>query len=182
MLARSITSRKLQMASFCVINSKNSVNAGVENNIKDAGGGVINMHITYPCNQLLHHPGHVCAQTRLLRSNYSIITSPWPFVCSDPLTSFQLLNYYITLAICVLRPAYFVPTTQSLPHPGLVCAQTRLLRSNYSIITSPWPFVCRKRKLIVDETKAITGEEMKAQLSDTSDIVTTLGKRCRKCG
>jgi len=32
----------------------------------------------------------------------------------------------------------------------------------------------RKRKLIVDETKAITGEEMKAQLSDTSDIVTTL--------
>jgi len=32
----------------------------------------------------------------------------------------------------------------------------------------------RKRKLIVDETKAITGEEMKGQLSDTSDIVTTL--------
>jgi len=32
----------------------------------------------------------------------------------------------------------------------------------------------RKRKLIVDEIKAITGEEMKAQLSDTSDIVTTL--------
>jgi len=32
----------------------------------------------------------------------------------------------------------------------------------------------RKRKLVVDEIKAITGEEMKAQLSDTSDIVTTL--------
>ena len=32
----------------------------------------------------------------------------------------------------------------------------------------------RKRKLIVDEVKAISGEEMKAQLSDTSDIVTTL--------
>jgi cohesin complex subunit SCC1 len=41
----------------------------------------------------------------------------------------------------------------------------------------------RKRKLIVDEVKAISGEEMKAQLSDTSDIVTTLDlapptKRC----
>merc|ERR1719225_1961672 len=32
----------------------------------------------------------------------------------------------------------------------------------------------RKRKLIVDETKAITGEGMKAQLSDSADIVTTL--------
>lgn len=32
----------------------------------------------------------------------------------------------------------------------------------------------RKRKLIVDEIKNISGEEMKAQLSDTSDIVTTL--------
>jgi len=32
----------------------------------------------------------------------------------------------------------------------------------------------RKRKLIVDEVKAISGEEMKAQLSDTTDIVTTL--------
>ncbi len=32
----------------------------------------------------------------------------------------------------------------------------------------------RKRKLIVDEVKAIAGEEMKAQLSDTGDIVTTL--------
>ena len=31
-----------------------------------------------------------------------------------------------------------------------------------------------KRKLIVDEVKAISGEEMKAQLSDTTDIVTTL--------
>ena len=35
--------------------------------------------------------------------------------------------------------------------------------------------IFRKRKLVVDEIKAITGEEMKAQLSDTSDIVTTLG-------
>jgi hypothetical protein len=33
----------------------------------------------------------------------------------------------------------------------------------------------RKRKLIVDEVKAITGEEMKAQLSDISEIVTTVG-------
>ena len=32
----------------------------------------------------------------------------------------------------------------------------------------------RKRKLIVDEVKTITGEEMKAQLRDTSEIVTTL--------
>lgn len=32
----------------------------------------------------------------------------------------------------------------------------------------------RKRKLIVDEVKNVSGEEMKAQLSDTSDIVTTL--------
>ena len=32
----------------------------------------------------------------------------------------------------------------------------------------------RKRKLIVDEVKAIAGEEMKAQLSDTQDIVATL--------
>merc|ERR1711881_363125 len=32
----------------------------------------------------------------------------------------------------------------------------------------------RKRKLVVDETKAITGDGMKAQLSDSGDIVTTL--------
>lgn len=32
----------------------------------------------------------------------------------------------------------------------------------------------RKRKLIVDEVKNISGEEMKAQLSDTTDIVITL--------
>ena len=32
----------------------------------------------------------------------------------------------------------------------------------------------RKRKLIVDEVKAIAGEEMEAQLSDTQDIITTL--------
>lgn len=32
----------------------------------------------------------------------------------------------------------------------------------------------RKRKLIVDEVKNISGEEMKSQLSDTSDTVTTL--------
>jgi len=38
----------------------------------------------------------------------------------------------------------------------------------------------RKRKLIVDEVKAISGEEMKAQLSNTSDIVTTLDQLCRK--
>ena len=33
----------------------------------------------------------------------------------------------------------------------------------------------RKCKLIVDEVKAITGKEIKAQLSDTSEIVTTVG-------
>lgn len=32
----------------------------------------------------------------------------------------------------------------------------------------------RKRKLIVDEVKNISGEEMKAQLANTLDIVTTL--------
>lgn len=32
----------------------------------------------------------------------------------------------------------------------------------------------KKRKLIVDEQKAIASETMKLQLSDTSDIVTTL--------
>lgn len=32
----------------------------------------------------------------------------------------------------------------------------------------------RKRKLIVDEVKNISGEEMKSQLSDTTDIVITL--------
>lgn len=32
----------------------------------------------------------------------------------------------------------------------------------------------RKRKLIIDEVKNISGEEMKSQLADTSDIVTTL--------
>ncbi|XP_060526179.1 double-strand-break repair protein rad21 homolog isoform X2 [Cylas formicarius] len=32
----------------------------------------------------------------------------------------------------------------------------------------------RKRKLIIDEVKNISGEEMKNQLSDTSDIITTL--------
>lgn len=37
-----------------------------------------------------------------------------------------------------------------------------------------WARHKRKRKLIVDEVKNISGEEMKSQLSDTSDIVTTL--------
>ena len=37
-----------------------------------------------------------------------------------------------------------------------------------------WPRTRRKRKLIVDEVKNISGEEMKAQLADTTDIVTTL--------
>lgn len=32
----------------------------------------------------------------------------------------------------------------------------------------------RKRKLIVDEVKNISGEEMKSQLANTSDIITTL--------
>ena len=32
----------------------------------------------------------------------------------------------------------------------------------------------RKRKLIIDEVKNISGEEMKAQLANTSDIITTL--------
>lgn len=37
-----------------------------------------------------------------------------------------------------------------------------------------WARHKRKRKLIVDEIKNISGEEMKSQLSDTTDIVTTL--------
>ena len=37
-----------------------------------------------------------------------------------------------------------------------------------------WARHKRKRKLIVDEVKNISGEEMKSQLSDTTDIVTTL--------
>ena len=32
----------------------------------------------------------------------------------------------------------------------------------------------RKRKLIIDESKGIASETMKLQLSDTSDIITTL--------
>lgn len=32
----------------------------------------------------------------------------------------------------------------------------------------------KKRKLVIDEQKAIASETMKLQLSDTSDIVTTL--------
>ena len=43
-----------------------------------------------------------------------------------------------------------------------------------STIKPGWPRTKRKRKLIVDEVKNISGEEMKAQLSDTSDIITTL--------
>ena len=33
--------------------------------------------------------------------------------------------------------------------------------------------IARRRKLIVDEVKCLTGEEMKAQLQDTQDIVVT---------
>ena len=43
-----------------------------------------------------------------------------------------------------------------------------------SAIRHGWPRAKRKRKLIVDEVKNISGEEMKAQLSDTTDIVNTL--------
>lgn len=43
-----------------------------------------------------------------------------------------------------------------------------------SAIRHGWPRTKRKRKLIVDEVKNISGEEMKAQLSDTTDIVNTL--------
>ena len=43
-----------------------------------------------------------------------------------------------------------------------------------SAVRVGWPRAKRKRKLIVDEVKNISGEEMKAQLSDTTDIVTTL--------
>jgi len=45
---------------------------------------------------------------------------------------------------------------------------------DYFIFIIGWARHKRKRKLIVDEVKNISGEEMKAQLSDTSDIVTTL--------
>ena len=43
-----------------------------------------------------------------------------------------------------------------------------------STVKAGFPRTKRKRKLIVDEVKNISGEEMKAQLSDTTDIVTTL--------
>jgi hypothetical protein len=51
----------------------------------------------------------------------------------------------------------------------------KVLTSNiFSTISLGFTKAKRKRKLIVDEVKNISGEEMKAQLSDTSDIVTTL--------
>ena len=47
-------------------------------------------------------------------------------------------------------------------------------QTKYYYSWSGWARHKRKRKLIVDEVKNISGEEMKSQLSDTSDIVTTL--------
>ena len=49
-----------------------------------------------------------------------------------------------------------------------------ILLSYKNIYFSGFTKAKRKRKLIVDETKNISGEEMKSQLSDTTDIVTTL--------
>ena len=49
-----------------------------------------------------------------------------------------------------------------------------LLPVDASTIKHGWPRTKRKRKLIVDEVKNISGEEMKAQLSDTTDIINTL--------
>ncbi len=50
---------------------------------------------------------------------------------------------------------------------------THSTKKNYYLL-SGWARHKRKRKLIVDEVKNISGEEMKSQLSDTTDIVTTL--------
>ena len=47
-----------------------------------------------------------------------------------------------------------------------------MVYSHFSFRYTIW--TKRKRKLIVDEVKAIADEEMKAQLSDTQDIVATL--------
>lgn len=60
----------------------------------------------------------------------------------------------------------------------LICEFDLCYVINYQLINKYFPLgftkAKRKRKLIVDEVKNISGEEMKAQLSDTSDIITTL--------
>ncbi|KZS22071.1 putative Protein RAD21 [Daphnia magna] len=78
--------------------------------------------------------------------------------------------------------------TASIPEgddqvPGANADQTTLLQNEEegfalapvdTTTVKGWARHKRKRKLIVDEVKNISGEEMKSQLSDTSDIVTTL--------
>ncbi|XP_057372165.1 double-strand-break repair protein rad21 homolog [Daphnia carinata] len=78
--------------------------------------------------------------------------------------------------------------TASIPEgddqvPGVNADQTTLLHNEEegfalapvdTTTVKGWARHKRKRKLIVDEVKNISGEEMKSQLSDTSDIVTTL--------
>merc|ERR1719418_219282 len=80
-------------------------------------------------------------------------------------------------------PAQAPPTPAHMMLPPAVQEQTTLLHNEEeSFALAPVDASAlrgtvrtkRKRKLIVDEVKAIAGEEMKAQLSDTQDIVTTL--------
>ncbi|RXG69791.1 Double-strand-break repair protein rad21-like protein [Armadillidium vulgare] len=82
------------------------------------------------------------------------------------------------------QPINNEPEGDSQETPGEAQDQTTLLHNDEesfalapvdsTVIRSGWPRTKRKRKLIVDEVKNISGEEMKAQLSDTTDIVTTL--------
>jgi len=72
-------------------------------------------------------------------------------------------------------------SSHSLPQPGPHEQTTLLHNEEESFALAPVEASAlkgerrkRKRKLIVDEVKAITGEGMKAQLSDSADIVTTL--------
>merc|ERR1719189_2568754 len=80
-------------------------------------------------------------------------------------------------------PAQAPPTPAHMMLPPAVQEQTTLLHNEEeSFALAPVDASAlrgtvrtkRKRKLIVDEVKAIAGEEMKAQLSDTQDIITTL--------
>ncbi|XP_037296888.1 double-strand-break repair protein rad21 homolog isoform X1 [Manduca sexta] len=79
-----------------------------------------------------------------------------------------------------LSPPHAPPAARTPPHPP---DHTTLLQNDEeSFALAPVDATVlkgitkakRKRKLIVDEVKNISGEEMKNQLSNTSDIVTTL--------
>lgn len=85
------------------------------------------------------------------------------------------------LAIDILPPADIPPPPNppAFDHTTLINNEDEsfaLAPLDTTIIQGPERMVKakRKRKLIVDEVKNISGEEMKSQLSDTADIVTTL--------